>query len=122
MRGEIIYPCVKCCNRVWLNVDLVHRHILSQGFLPGYTTWIFHGEQWVDSRYQTPYTISHPIGASGSRIGEEDIRGLIHDALGYNLFNSDDQHEEVEIGDINENIRVRQKSLIVAYHHTFRLS
>ncbi|KAJ8429049.1 hypothetical protein Cgig2_023920 [Carnegiea gigantea] len=70
-------------DRVWLSVDLVHQHILSKGFLPGYTIWTFHGEQRVDSRYQTPYTISHPTGASESHIGEEDIRGLIHDTLGY---------------------------------------
>ncbi|KAJ8428984.1 hypothetical protein Cgig2_009792 [Carnegiea gigantea] len=32
---------------------------------------------------QTSYTIAHPTGASGSRIGKEDIGGLIHDALAY---------------------------------------
>ncbi|KAJ8443090.1 hypothetical protein Cgig2_030858 [Carnegiea gigantea] len=52
----------------------------------------------------TSYTIAHPTGASGSYIGEEDIRGLIHDALVYNLFNSDDQHAMVEMGDTHENI------------------
>ncbi|KAJ8430328.1 hypothetical protein Cgig2_015385 [Carnegiea gigantea] len=29
-----------------------------------------------------PYTVSHSTGASESHIGEEDIRGLIHDTLG----------------------------------------
>ncbi|KAJ8447014.1 hypothetical protein Cgig2_033583 [Carnegiea gigantea] len=43
----------------------------------------FSREEWVDSRYQTSDTIAHPTGASGSCIGEEDIRGLIHDALRY---------------------------------------
>ena len=77
---------------------------MSRGFLRGYTTWTFHEEQQVDSRYQTPYTVFHPTSASGSCIGEEHIRGLIHDALGYNLFNSDDQRGVIEMGDIHENI------------------
>ena len=58
VREEIVCLCMKCLNRVWLNMDLVDRHILSRGFLPGDTTCTFHGEQQVGSRYQASQTLS----------------------------------------------------------------
>jgi len=38
VKGEIVCPCMKCRNRVWLNMDIAHHHILSRGFLPECTT------------------------------------------------------------------------------------
>ena len=39
-------------------------------------------EQQIGYGYQTPHTIYHPTCTSGPHIGEEDIRGLIHNTLG----------------------------------------
>ena len=85
-------------------MDLVHRHILSRGFLPGYTTWTFHGEQRVGSRYQASQTLSQSTSASGTVIAGDDMSGLLRDALGYNLFTLNDESEvrEEDMSGTNE--------------------
>jgi len=54
VQGTIPCPCLKCCNLKRWACEVVHGHILVHGFLPGYTTWTFHGEE-VSSQYDTPY-------------------------------------------------------------------
>ena len=40
----ILCPCQKCGNRYWLGKTIVHEHLICEGFMSGYNTWIFHGE------------------------------------------------------------------------------
>ncbi|XP_071731001.1 uncharacterized protein [Rutidosis leptorrhynchoides] len=98
IRGSIVCSCPKCCNSKWLSVETVHAHLLRYGFLPGYTTWTFHGELVVD----TP--LSHSSTVQDTSFGQDDIRGLFHDALGVTYLPSDDAHEMDSIvdGDISE--------------------
>ncbi|KAM7278560.1 hypothetical protein ACFE04_005694 [Oxalis oulophora] len=71
VRSQIKCPCLKCCNLKRLNIDIVHQHILSYGFLSGYTTWTFHEEQH--------HTSIHPTipSAEKSPLDEDDINGLL---------------------------------------------
>ena len=52
VQGTISCPCLKCYNLKRWASEVVHGHILIHGFLLGYTTWTFHGEQ-VSSQYDT---------------------------------------------------------------------
>jgi len=43
-RGKMRCPCVNCLNGRILDVDEIREHLLCDGFLKNYTTWIWHGE------------------------------------------------------------------------------
>ncbi|XP_060179381.1 uncharacterized protein LOC132609421 isoform X2 [Lycium barbarum] len=43
--SEILCPCRKCRNRKFVPKDLIVEHIVVDGFLTNYTSWIFHGEK-----------------------------------------------------------------------------
>lgn len=55
VKWTIPCPCTRCCNLKRCPCDVVHGHILLNGFLPGYSSWTFHGEQVSSSQYDTPY-------------------------------------------------------------------
>ena len=59
----------------------MHEHLISDGFLPGYTTWIFHGETMAGS---TP--TDQPSDEHALHEGSDDIEELIMDA--YNMYNN----------------------------------
>jgi len=42
--GMIICPCKSCANRFWSDLNTVHEHLICEGFMSGYSTWIHHGE------------------------------------------------------------------------------
>jgi hypothetical protein len=42
---QILCPCKLCCSTSWENLDVVNDHLICDGFMPGYTTWVFH---WQD--------------------------------------------------------------------------
>lgn len=44
INGKILCPCKSCGNRYWLGQDQVNDHLIYDGFMCGYSTWIFHGE------------------------------------------------------------------------------
>nr|XP_043621101.1 uncharacterized protein LOC122592849 [Erigeron canadensis] len=75
IRGSIVCPCMRCCNDKWLDADIVHVHILKYGFLPGYTTWTFHGE------HCTP-PISQSTSTQEMFSDRDNMERLIRDALG----------------------------------------
>ena len=43
-RGKIRCPCVNCLNGRILDVVEIREHLLCDGFLKNYTTWMWHGE------------------------------------------------------------------------------
>ncbi|XP_071726811.1 uncharacterized protein [Rutidosis leptorrhynchoides] len=98
IRGQIVCPCRKCCNFKWLCVETVHAHILRYGFLPGYTKWTFHGEHVI------PSSVSHPSFAQETSFGQDDIRGMIHDAIGVSSpsFENEQEIDSTIDGDISE--------------------
>ena len=48
MRTAVLCPCRKCSNRYWLSGSEVTAHLVWNGFMHGYTTWVFHGENHVE--------------------------------------------------------------------------
>ena len=44
MRQSFLCPCKKCVNRYWLSHSQVRDHLICDGFMLGYSTWMFHGE------------------------------------------------------------------------------
>ncbi|GJV25405.1 zinc finger BED domain-containing protein RICESLEEPER 2 [Tanacetum coccineum] len=76
IRGIIACPCLKCCNVEHWEVDKCYGHILRYGFLSGYTNWSIHGENSVPSQPSRP------------TFGEDEIRSLVRNALGWNVGES----------------------------------
>ena len=70
----------------------------NMDFLPGYKTWTIHGENSIPSQH------SHPSIVHETSVGEDDIRGLVRDALGVSSLPLNNTHESVSIleGNINE--------------------
>jgi len=89
---KILCPCTKCVNCKWHSQMNVYEHIISNGFLKGYVTWIFHGEQ---------VSPSSSLGISQVK-GEfdHDMDTLVHDAFTMHATNeSDDTNINMEDGD-----------------------
>jgi len=42
--SKIICPCSKCANRKRQTKKVMGEHLGRNGFIPGYTRWIYHGE------------------------------------------------------------------------------
>ncbi|KAM7251440.1 hypothetical protein ACFE04_023323 [Oxalis oulophora] len=98
VRGEIKCPCLRCCNRKWLNIDIVHKHILSNGFVRGYTIWSLHGEQQSTSHFDNHLMENlHPTTTTTeeTHFDEDDIRGLLHDALRFTPLDRNPEIPEV---------------------------
>ncbi|PWA85252.1 hypothetical protein CTI12_AA150840 [Artemisia annua] len=100
IKGEISCPCNKCGNDGWFLVDVVHHHILRNGFCSGYTLWTLHGE------LDTTPPISQPTSVLETSPVIDDIRGLVRDALGVNSLdsNSEESSESRLQGDVEGDI------------------
>nr|GEZ77545.1 tetratricopeptide-like helical domain, DYW domain protein [Tanacetum cinerariifolium] len=72
-------------TRKWLDVESAHRDILRHGFLPGYTEWTVHGEHTIS----LPASQSTNVNVEETFFVQEEIRGLVRDALGINSLSSD---------------------------------
>ena len=92
IRGFIKCPCNRCCCLGKpLDLDKAHAHILRYGFLPGYKEWTVHGEHTIS----LPPSQSSNVNVEETSFGQEDIRGLVRDALGISSLPSDN----AELGD-----------------------
>ena len=83
--GKILCPCKECYNRYWTSRDDVYNHLVCNGFIPGYTHWILHGEA----------STSHSNLGNESRQEDDnvhhDLDGLLNDVLmGEQALRSDD--------------------------------
>ncbi|GJU24005.1 tetratricopeptide-like helical domain, DYW domain protein [Tanacetum coccineum] len=61
-------------------MDKRHGYNMVNGFLPGYTEWTVHGEHTIS----LPPSQSTNVNVEETFFGQEDIRGLVRDALGMN--------------------------------------
>ncbi|PWA95667.1 hypothetical protein CTI12_AA046800 [Artemisia annua] len=77
IRGVIACPCLRCFNINHWDVGTCHGHILRYGFLLGYTNWSVHGET------SEPLQPSRPSFVQNTTFGDDEIRSLVHDALGH---------------------------------------
>lgn len=80
IRGLIKRPFNRCCLGDWVTLGKSHGHILRYGFLSGYTEWTVHGEHTISL---APSQSSN-VNVEETSYGQEDIRGLVCDALGIN--------------------------------------
>ncbi|KAL8469765.1 hypothetical protein ACS0TY_032569 [Phlomoides rotata] len=47
--GLILCPCKVCQNGICRERKIVEAHLITQGFVKGYTKWVFHGESLSNS-------------------------------------------------------------------------
>ncbi|XP_075080438.1 uncharacterized protein LOC107798997 [Nicotiana tabacum] len=73
--NEILCPCQKYINRNWHYRNVVEDHLVVNGFVDGYTEWVFHGEGF--SSRITPHQSNNDEGSNM----HDDIDGLLHDTF-----------------------------------------
>ncbi|KAM0023501.1 putative Transposase-associated domain-containing protein [Helianthus debilis subsp. tardiflorus] len=49
--GKAYCPCIRCANskRLLQELPTIYAHIHDRGFLPSYTTWVNHGEEYANA-------------------------------------------------------------------------
>ncbi|KAL2931110.1 Ammonium transporter MEP3 [Bienertia sinuspersici] len=76
--AKLSCPCIKCVNNKLLNTDEVNYHLLHNGMMHNYSTWIFHGESM--NQVPTPTPIE-PMAENETVMGM-DMRQMLHDIYG----------------------------------------
>ncbi|GJN23926.1 hypothetical protein PR202_gb11620 [Eleusine coracana subsp. coracana] len=71
-QNRILCPCKTCGNNYWLEADDVRDHLISQGFMKGYTSWIHHGE---GMRSAILGDASNSDDEKGTAAGMNSVRG-----------------------------------------------
>ena len=84
MHDQILCPCKRCRIRIMVSRDDAFEHLTVDGFIPGYNQWIAHGE--------LPSRLSSSGENLPNSLGNDDMRGLVHDAFG--VPNEDGHAEE----------------------------
>ena len=71
-------PCSKCANRRRINRVDMGKHLVKNGYMPGYTRWIYHGEA-----HRTREEVVRPrVEAFDDDAGVPDLLDDVHQALG----------------------------------------
>jgi len=71
-------PCSKCANRRRINMVDMGKHLVKNGYMPGYTRWIYHGEA-----HRTREEVVRPrVEAFDDDAGVPDLLDDVHQALG----------------------------------------
>uniref|UniRef100_A0A151UF66 Transposase-associated domain-containing protein n=1 Tax=Cajanus cajan TaxID=3821 RepID=A0A151UF66_CAJCA len=83
LNGKFYCPCVNCLNGRRRVIDEIRDHIICDGFLMSYTTWIWHGE---DKETQT---VAQTEQADVEM--EDQIEDMIHD-VGQEFFQQEQSH------------------------------
>ncbi|GLU09814.1 hypothetical protein SLE2022_266540 [Rubroshorea leprosula] len=92
-------PCSKCWNREWHHRRRVQSHLITNGFMDGYLIWKRHGEIIHRKRRCTQ------VGESSSAVATaamnnvpsvDQLRDMLHDAIGPNFFNNENSATRVE--------------------------
>ncbi|KAG6407736.1 hypothetical protein SASPL_130733 [Salvia splendens] len=84
MNDKILCPCKRCGIGISVSRDEAFEHLTVDGFIPGYTQWIAHGE--------LPSSRSSRFDNQHNTLGDDDMQGLVHDAFG--VPNEDGYTEE----------------------------
>ncbi|XP_019239923.1 PREDICTED: uncharacterized protein LOC109219903 [Nicotiana attenuata] len=88
--NEILCPCKECANYFWYYRNVVKDHLIVNGFVHGYTKWVFYGEGF--SSRKTPCLSNNDEGSEM----HDDIDGLLHDI--FRNVEVDLGHERVRDG------------------------
>ncbi|KAH0650424.1 hypothetical protein KY284_030336, partial [Solanum tuberosum] len=68
--SAILCPCRKCHNMKFVRKDLIVEHIVVDGFLTSYTSWIYHGEKLFSSKLVNQLDKG------------DEIQDMLHEAFG----------------------------------------
>ncbi|KAG6405592.1 hypothetical protein SASPL_133183 [Salvia splendens] len=70
-------PCKRCQMVIFVSRDEAYEHLTFDGFIPGYTDWIAHGElpSILASRHENQHN-------NVEALGDDDMQGLVHDVFG----------------------------------------
>ena len=100
LNRKILCPYRKCINSSSLDPQNVEEHLVWNGFLRGYTDWIFYGESMLPSSCNQPLTHFESTSLQDNSARDDDIRGLITDAFGLSVQNLGESSsiQETEIG------------------------
>ncbi|XP_020097622.1 uncharacterized protein LOC109716524 [Ananas comosus] len=85
----ILCLCRKCTNCFWKEEEVVYEHLLCDGFMQGYTRWIFHGE---DTSQSNP---TNKANIQNEQINDE-MDELLHDAFFH-------PESDFDVGDLDTN-------------------
>ena len=85
---KIICPCNKCQvdRKKLLPLEDFERHIFFKGFYKEYKEWIFHGLLSVAENVCNQIGIPFEVSNDSEVIGQDDISGLLWDALEVNIY------------------------------------
>uniref|UniRef100_A0A151UD49 Uncharacterized protein n=1 Tax=Cajanus cajan TaxID=3821 RepID=A0A151UD49_CAJCA len=83
---KILCPCTKCVNCKWRSRMDVYEHIICNGFLKGYVTWIFHGEQGGSSNYYDDTNVNMENGDSRTFMNEPNVQQSEKGNNSYKLY------------------------------------
>ncbi|CAL5387442.1 unnamed protein product [Camellia sinensis] len=69
--NEVTCPCKRCRNVKLVEKGLLGEHLMINGFLPSYTSWIFHGENLSSP---VPHNVN--VGQTDSNDGDKTYEML----------------------------------------------
>lgn len=85
----ILCPCTRCTNCDLRACNVVEEHLVINGFLPGYTQWVCHGEcseSFFDDSFgdedDYPDHLSNNLPINDDFTDVDDMEALVEDAFG----------------------------------------
>jgi hypothetical protein len=104
--SEILCPCINCKNRYNRSCDEVRTHLICDGILKGYSTWVHHGENYdrpsiafVDvPNIAVNLTTSGPVQDCQDDGESDGMQELLHAAFGRAASMSSGETDDVRSG------------------------
>ncbi|GLT30777.1 hypothetical protein SLA2020_055660 [Shorea laevis] len=98
-KNMIRCPCSKCWNREWHHRRKVQFHLIRNGFMDGYFIWKRHGEiihrKWRCTQVGESSSAA-AAAAMNNVLSVDQLKDMLHDAMGPNFFNNEDSATGVE--------------------------
>ena len=106
-RGNtILCPFWNCLNCSWLEADVVHEHLVCDGFANGYIRWEFHGEATLPPNVDHVDVGEEDAVDEGDDLEEYDeMAGMIRDMRHVEGDISDDDEDPSDNDDESEAIK-----------------
>ncbi|XP_073356469.1 uncharacterized protein [Aegilops tauschii subsp. strangulata] len=73
-RQAVLCPCARCQFRLYRPKDEIQLHLFKNGFAPGYTVWVYHGESHNPQPAKPKPSDDHPEDNGGLN-GKKDGAG-----------------------------------------------
>ncbi|XBH92238.1 hypothetical protein VPH35_083408 [Triticum aestivum] len=73
-RQAVLCPCARCQFRLYRPKDEIQLHLFKNGFAPGYTVWVYHGERHNPQPAKPKPSDDHPK-ENGDLDGKKDGAG-----------------------------------------------